>query len=60
MDCEDCGALLRWDDSCPTCHPDPPPEPVVPVAIQRLMDEVRLETAQPPSAYDRAHQRHNR
>lgn len=20
-----CGAELRWDDSCPRCHPDPPP-----------------------------------
>lgn len=25
-ECEDCGAMLRWDDSCPRCHPDPPRE----------------------------------
>jgi hypothetical protein len=42
----------------------PHPEPAavakrVPVAIQRLMDEVRFEEAI-PEAYDRAHNRHNR
>jgi hypothetical protein len=21
--CEDCGARLRWDDSCPRCNADP-------------------------------------
>jgi hypothetical protein len=22
--CDVCGTKLRWDDSCPRCHPDPP------------------------------------
>lgn len=32
----------------------------VPVAIQRLMDEVRLGDGTPHGLFDRAHNRHNR
>jgi hypothetical protein len=39
--------------------PEEKPKPV-PVAIQRLMDEVRAEQHIPLGAHDRQHNRHNR
>ena len=44
-------------------HPEPAavPKPVpAPVAIQRLMDEVRAGDATPHGLFDRGHNRHNR
>lgn len=46
-------------------HPQPAAVPgaklkPVPVAIQRLMDEVRAGDATPHGLYDRGHNRHNR
>ncbi len=36
------------------------PKKPVPVAIQRLMDEVRLSDTTPHGKFDRGHNRHNR
>lgn len=36
------------------------PARVIPPAVQRLMDEVRLGDATPHGLFDRAHNRHNR
>jgi hypothetical protein len=46
-------------ESTPSEEPAPT-TPAVPVAIQRLLDEVRAERHTPSGAFDRAHNRHNR